>query len=371
MGLSLFQIKKGINVDGVSHVLTGSGAPGAAGDPSLAPVGSLYLDTTGQMYIKKTAGVGTDKWLRIQDKSDMDAALHGLSWREPAKVHVTTTYADVAAAETAMNTGTLDGQTIVANDRILFTGITGANQNVFIVTGTPGSSATLVEDTNTATKGDSLYVQAGTEGGKQFTYNGTIWVQQGAASSTEIAYLQAFAGKSGDGNTLPAYDNNNVVADGDNLEVAISKIDGALGTVEAGSAFINPADTVGQNLSTLDYQASLAHASTQSINVGAGTVATVSSIDTAGTTTVLGVEWTVVAQLHSDATRRWMGKVMALVNGTSFDSNISGVLTLGTAIPGLDVSVDMTGTVIKLTANSTSGSPVDVYATRSLVGFAA
>ncbi|MBF0462513.1 MAG: hypothetical protein HQL87_14105 [Magnetococcales bacterium] len=372
MGLSMFQVKKGISLDGI-QVIAGSGAPGAAGDASLAPQGSLYLDfTNGQMFVKKASGVGTDKWIRTQDKSDMDAALQGLSWREPVTVHVTTTYTDLAAAETAMNTRTLDGQTIVANDRILFTGITGANQNVFIVTGTPGSVATLVEDTNTATKGDSLYVQAGTDGGKQYSFNGTIWVQQGAASSTEIAYLQAFIGKSGDGNELPDYSSNHVVADNDNLETAVGKLDAQIGVITDNHqthVFVDPAATVSNNISTLDYQLSLARTLDQHTNVGGGTQCVVGSIDTQGSTTVFGVEWTVAVRLTSNSQRRWMGKVMALVNSTDFDSNISGVLTLGAAIPGLDVSVDLSGSTLRLLVNSTAGSPVDVSATRAVLGF--
>ncbi len=47
--------------------------------------------------------------------------------------------------------------------------------------------------------------QAGRQAGKQYVFNGAAWVQQGAASSTEIAFLQAFIGRSGDDNEQPNY----------------------------------------------------------------------------------------------------------------------------------------------------------------------
>jgi hypothetical protein len=366
MGLSLFQIKKGLNIDGLSQVLPGSGVPGAAGDTAAAPKGSVYLDSAnGQLYVKKTAGSGTDKWVRIQDKGDMDAAMQGISWREPVKVRVNTAYADLAAATTAMNTGTLDGQTIVANDRILFDNITGANKNVFVVTGTPGSGATLVEDANALTKGDTVYVNAGTDAGKTFNYNGTVWVQQGGASSTEIGYLKTFVGKSADGNEMPDYSSNNVVTDGNSLEAAIGEIDSKIGQVYVTPNFINNGDTVSNNLATLDSQVFMAR---KYVNLfaGGGTVTVVDSMQAQSGDYCIALEWSLVVKLQSDTSRLWAAKVFAVQNGTAVDFNIASILGIGTAIPGLDVSVDISGGNVRLLVNSTD--PVIAYATRSMVG---
>ncbi|MBF0463097.1 MAG: hypothetical protein HQL87_17140 [Magnetococcales bacterium] len=364
MGLSMFQVKKGISLDGI-QVIAGSGAPGAAGDASLAPQGSLYLDfTNGQMFVKKASGIGTDKWIRTQDKSDMDAVLQGLSWREPAKVHVTTTYADLAAATTAMNTGTLDGTAIVANDRILFTGITGVNQNVFIVTGTPGSSATLVEDTNTATKGDTVYVLSGTDAGKTFNYNGTVWVQQGAASSTEIGFLKTFIGKSADGNETPDYSSNNVVTDGDSLETAIGQLDAKIGQIYGTQNFIYD-NTVSGNLAVLDSQLGMARKFVE-LFAGSGTETVVDSMQAQSGDYCIALEWSLVVKLQSDTSRLWAAKVFAVQNGTAVDFNIASILGIGTAIPGLDVSVDISGGNVRLLVNATD--PVIAYATRAMVG---
>nr|CRH06576.1 protein of unknown function [Candidatus Magnetococcus massalia] len=225
----LFEAVGGISI-GVDFI-TGSGAPGGAGgNPDSAVKGSLYMDqTNGQIWVKQTDGAGTDKWGRLQAQDDLDAALLGQSWREPAQVHDATGYADMAEAETAINTTSIDGITVSDGDRVLFTGITGANQNIYLVTGTPGAGATLSEDGNDATEGDALYVQGGTDAGKQYVYNGSAWILQGAASSTEIAFLQSFIGKSGDGNETPDYLSNHVVTDGESLEKAIGDLDGSIG----------------------------------------------------------------------------------------------------------------------------------------------
>ncbi|HAT48862.1 MAG: hypothetical protein HQL07_03890 [Nitrospirae bacterium] len=233
---SLFEARGGISIGG-AHFISGTGAPGGTGGfPDDAVKGSIYLDeTNGQMYLKKTVGTGTDKWIRMQNKDDMDGAVLGLSWRAPAKVRDSGAYADLAAAEAAVNTGTIDGVTVAANDRILFDDITGLAKNVFIVTGTPGSGATLVEDGNIASKGDALYVQEGTDAGKQYAYNGTDWVQQGTASQTELGFIQGFIGKSANGSETPDYASNNVVTDGSSLETAIGALD-----AEIGAGVVNP-----------------------------------------------------------------------------------------------------------------------------------
>ena len=367
MGLSMFQVRKGINIDGLSQVLPGSGAPGAAGDTAAAPRGSMYLDAAnGQMYVKKTAGTGTDKWVRMQDKNDMDAAFHGISWREPANLYCSTVYADLAAAVTAVNTGTIDGTAVVANDRILFDGITGSSKNVFIVTGTPGAGATLVEDTNAATKGDAIYVQSGTGAGKQFSYNGTLWVQQGAASATEIGYLQAFTGKTANGNEMPDYAGNNVVTDGGSLETAIGEIDEKIGSdYGLTPAFITSGNTLSGNLAALDSQAFMARKYV-GLAAGGGTATVVDSMPAQAGDYCMALEWTLVLRLQADTTRMWAAKVFAIQNGAGFDSNISSILSIGADIPGIDVAVDISGGHVRLLVNSTDA--VTAYATRAMVG---
>lgn len=367
MGLSMFQVKKGLSLDGLSQVMQGSGVPGAAGDSSLAPKGSLYLDVAnGSIFVKKTAGVGTDKWLRTQDSSDMSAAMQGISWREPVKVHDTTAYANLAAAETAMNTGTLDGQSIVANDRILFDNITGSTKNVFIVTGTPGSSATLVEDANTLTKGDTTYVNAGTDAGKTLNYNGTVWVQSQAASSTEIAYIKTFIGKSADGNETPNYSSNNIVVDGTSLETAIGALDDKVGDVPNRGLLI-ASSSVADNLVYLNDVIVNLNFKVEGY-APAGVETPFDPFYFYENNDVLSMEWTVTVQESSTPpvfpTKVQRLKVSVLHTGYDFDYNVSSVLSIGADIAGLQVSVAASATHIRLMVVATEALNVCVQRSR-------
>ncbi len=288
MGIAtLFEARGGLNI-GI-HVITGDGAPGGAGGrPDDAVRGSLYLDqTNGKMYLKNLSGTGTDKWVRIQNQDDLDDALLGQSWREPALVRDGTSYADLAAAETVVNTipYEIDGVVVSEGSRILLDNVTGENKNVFLVSGTPGSGATLVEDGNTASKGDALYIQDGTDAGKQFAYNGSTWVQQGSASSTEIGYLQTFIGKSGNGNETPDYASTNVVTDGDSLETAVGDLDAEVGvavaTPQARTAGPISDQAINLNIEAVDDAIGADVTSTNQATAADSVNANISALDTA------------------------------------------------------------------------------------------
>jgi len=217
-----------------------TGLPGDGGLPAAeqtlsnnAPVGSKALDSTsGFEYRKKTAGSGTDKWVRLADADDITASSGTESWREPALVKDDTVYANLAAAEVAVNTGTIDGVALSENDRILLTAITGEAKNVFIVTGTPGAGATLVEDVNAETNNDAIIIDDGSFAGNQFNYNATSdsWVRSNQTSLDELGFLRAFIGKDAAGSELPGYTSTNHIANNDTLEVALGKLDAAVGS---------------------------------------------------------------------------------------------------------------------------------------------
>ncbi len=288
MGIpSLFSVRGGVDIG--AHLVSGDGAPGGAGGRADDAVkGSLYLDeTNGSMYMKKLAGTGADKWVRVQSQDDLDNALLGQSWREPALVRDGTSYADLAAAETVVNTlpYEIDGVVVDDGDRVLFENITGEAKNVFIVTGTPGSGATLVEDANSESQGDALYIQSGTDAGKQFAYNGTGWVQQGSASSTEIGFLQTFIGKSGNGSETPNYASNNVVTDGDSLEKGISDLDAEVGAgvATAQSRTVGPISdqAINLNVEALDDAIGADVTSTNQTTAGDSVNENITALDTA------------------------------------------------------------------------------------------
>jgi hypothetical protein len=295
MGIpSLFEVRGGVNIG--AHLVSGDGAPGGAGGrPDDAVKGSIYLDeTNGQMYMKKLTGTGTDKWVRVQSQDDLDNAILGQSWREPALVRDGTSYADLTAAETAMNTGTIDGVSVVDESRVLFDNITGEAKNVFIVVGTPGAGATLVEDGNAESQGDALYIQDGTDAGKQFAFNGTGWVLQGSASSTEIGYLQAFMGKSGNGSETPDYASTNVVTDGDSLEKGISDLDAEVGagvaTAQSRTAGPISDQAINLNVEALDDAIGADVTSTNQTTAGDSVNENITALDTAIGNDVAGAE---------------------------------------------------------------------------------
>ena len=77
MSRELFELEKGLsivaeNADSGQSVLIGSAAPGGdAAEQDAALQGSLFLRDNGSLYIKKTAGTGTDKWVSLADNDDL------------------------------------------------------------------------------------------------------------------------------------------------------------------------------------------------------------------------------------------------------------------------------------------------------------
>jgi hypothetical protein len=106
----------------------------------------------------------------LTTKEYVDAATGG-SWREPVIVKDDAVYTDLTNAEGSMNTGSVDGIPVTGGDRILYTAISGEPKNIFIINGTPGAGATLVEDTNTVSHGDTVYVNEGTNENNVYSYN--------------------------------------------------------------------------------------------------------------------------------------------------------------------------------------------------------
>jgi len=248
MAINLFRATHGLAIveDDFSveaHILHGNGAPvGNVGRTLAAPIGSVYMQTDADTdllnfwYKHTNLGISSD-WNQTASKSYVDALVSGVSWREPVKVLDQTTYANIAAAESAANVGdTVDGITIVSGDRLLFSDLTTGNDNVYIVSGGTGAW-TFTEDTNLATDGDAVLVNQGTHADQQWIYDGTAWIQFGSAgSAAAITDIENFIGKPvGSGAVFPQYDSNDIIVDNDPLDTGISKLDDALGTLIYGS----------------------------------------------------------------------------------------------------------------------------------------
>lgn len=360
MAQNFFDVEKGFQIDSQRTFSSGTGDPTAD-----EPIGSVYLEDDGTFWTKRTAGSGTPNWRRMATEEFVNDAIAGRVWRDPARVKEDTVFASLAAAEAQLNgAGTFDGVTVVTADRILFTAITGENKNVFIVNGTPGAGATLVEDTNSASDGDALWVQEGsTHADTQWFFDGTDWVQTGAGDQTELAFIRAFIGKAAAGSETPNYSSNNFVTDGDDLETAIGDLDA--------EAFSNRTDTDANT-------AKLADARTTAV---ANNVTGIVTLDTVNVDTVAQVVWYINVQgnLVGDAAKKEGMNVHAAHNGhnvgggadaTDFDNNVISKLKLGASL-GAAVTIDLSGVgasqVMRLRVSASTAS--DFKSTREVINF--
>lgn len=374
MTVSYFETDRGYEVDGINFI-AGAGAPGGSGDPDTVALGSFYLDSTnGDMYVKKTAGTGADKWKRLARAEESGTSL---SWREPVLVRDNTLYADITAAETAANVADLvDGETIVSGDRLLFDNLTSGNENVYIVSGGTGAW-TFTEDTNLATDGDTVYTQSGTDAGKQFTFNGTDWVQSNQTTLDELGFIRAFIGKTGSGAETPTYSSELHITTGDNLEVAIGKLDAHLGADVTTGKYLTSGDTVGTSLDKL--QVGLTNTRFETTSAG---VSAVTTIDTVLVDTVRAAFWKV--DLHGTAEGDG-SKIRTVVISARHDGHNIGATADATdvaftvysklkhgSISNLTITVDLNGSggsqEMRLRITS-SGTTIDVKAIREVINF--
>lgn len=325
MSLDYFDVEKGLRINTEQTFTQGSGDPTAD-----EPVGSVYLEDDGTLWQKRSAGAGTPNWRRMATEEFVNNLVDGRSWREPVAAHDDDLYANVAAAEANLNgANDFDGVTLGTGDRVLLSNLTSGNENVYIVNGTPGAGATLVEDTNLATDGDAVWVEAGTTwGDTTWAYNGTVWVQFGAGDQTELGYIRAFIGKGAAGNEMPAYTNNNFITDSDSLEESISDLDGQLKLTD---------DKVNE---------SYAH-------VTADGVTAITTLDSFLVDTAAMIEWIVYAQgsALADAARKEGVRIQAIHDGhnvsggadaTSTDYAVSNKLKIGANL-GITYDVDVSG----------------------------
>lgn len=215
MANQFFGVRRGLNLDRKVEIIPVNGAP-SGGDADVVGIGSLAIDyTNGHLYQKNAAGTGADKWQFIGADQ---------SWREPAEVreNVATTVPSGTPGAAIL----VDGVSITDGQRVLFSAINPGSKNVYIYQQTPG---TFVESTNEPTGGDTLYILQGTDAGKTYTYNGTDWIQAGGTGLDELGFIRTFIGKTAAGSETPTYTSQFQVTTGDNLEVAIGKLDAAIG----------------------------------------------------------------------------------------------------------------------------------------------
>jgi hypothetical protein len=350
MAQDFFRIYRGLELNETVQLLEGAGAPGTAGDSSLAPVASQYMNTTdGSLWTKITAGVGTDKWVQLASKADIASQI---SWREPVIVDaggITTLPVGTAGA-----TITIDGQTINDGGRVLFSDLLSA-PNVYIYNKTNG---VFVQDTNLATNGDMVFVDSGTAAGKQYAFNGGSWVLANQSELTELGYVRTFIGKTGAGSETPTYSSTNFVVNATSLETAIGALDTELGANVTNGGYVLSSNKINANIQALDTAVTTNNKESNSTNVT--TVVTLDAVVS------VGAKWVVRAVNAADSTNVMAMEIFATHNGVSVDMTRYAVLKMGTSIAGLtfDVTLSVGGT-LNLVVSSTTA--VNVTAKRVTV----
>jgi len=312
------------------QLLTGTSAPDTQPDAIVARVGALWIVNGGnvvttQVYQKYriVANDSTD-WRNINAFVDS-------SWREPATVVDSSVWANIASVEAELNDigtpgniGGLSSNLFINGDRILLTNLTVGDNNVYIVNGTPGSGATLVEDTNLATAGDVVYIIEGTGAGSLWSYNGVTWVTSGSGSATEEADIRAFIGKDAIGAETPNYNTptgggpytvGNIIGTNDNLELATAKLNAF--------TYQNNAEIKGTNVTS----------TTDTLPAGVNLA-----------------RWLIRVNSNATPTRVRAREVFAIRdNANNVDFSTSNLLNLGAAITGLSFNVTSAGTALTLT----------------------
>lgn len=370
--LSYFIAERGFGFENENvQMISGTGAPGTGGDSTTVGVGSIYMEAaTGDFYKKHTAGAGAGNWDKMATLGDVGS---GISWREPSLVRDDTLYANIAAAETAANVGDLvDGVTIAASDRLLFSNLTAGNENIYIVSGSSGAW-TFTEDTNLATEGDATYIQQGTSAGFTYVFNGTDWVLISQGALTEIGFIQAYIGKPTDGNVLPQYTSNNHIADNDSLTVALGKVDAVLGAaITVTGNIITIGQSVYDAIRAIDAWSATVHV--DSVSLG---VTTITVIDSVLVDVAAHVKWTLNIRDGATSIRSRVSEVThdgvdSGADATQLDfTNFAALNSIGPLPTGLTIAFALIGAgaaqAVELRVTSTTS--VDVRAIREIVPF--
>ncbi|MEE8113271.1 MAG: hypothetical protein V3T23_02840 [Nitrososphaerales archaeon] len=327
MSLNFFEVARGLSLDGNVEIIGTSGAPVGV-EADAVGKGALAIDfLNGALYQKGDSGTGPELWQSIGADSN---------WRGESEVRDGS--ATVLPTFTPATDATVDGETIVDQERVLFSALT-VNPNIYIY---DRSAGVFLESTNEASNGDTTFIVRGTDAGKKYLFNGTVWVQNDQASADELAFIRTFIGKTAAGSETPTYSSNNIVTDATSLETAIGDLDAAL--------------AVG-NVSTTQ--------------VG---VSTISTQDSVLVDSVASVQWLVTARQGTSMNSR---VVWASHDGTTGSDAVDtdhtefAKIKKNAVIAGLTVDVDLSGAgaaqVMRLRVATTAAA--DWHATRMPVNF--
>lgn len=215
MAINYFDVGRGLSIDENVQIIATSGAP-VGTEADAAVKGTVALDfLNGRMYQKGDTGSGPELWQLVGADTN---------WRGESEVR--DNVAVVLPTFTPATNGTVDGETIDDQERVLFSN--AALGNIYIYDKSAGA---FVEDTNEETAGDTTFIVRGTDAGKKYTYSGSAWVQTDQASIDEFGFVHTFIGKTAFGSETPTYTSQVNITNGDNLEVAAGKLDAAIAAI--------------------------------------------------------------------------------------------------------------------------------------------
>lgn len=377
MSRVLYGIEKGIRLFGENSntgvdFLFGSVIPGGTTDTDAAGVGSLYLQDNGQLYQKKTAGAGVDKWIRKATLEDLTA----IKFRSEKVIAATTQVAPASGSVIDLTTNPLTGDeapTLAAADfpvdsHIIF-GVGGTPKLMRVsVSAAPNITVVDVTDPNDdLSEGDNFIVESYLPDSPDGQEKQVLVHYTGGA----IVKIADFNWSLADGISLngSVVDRNGPVLGTDTVQVALEKLEGdakdtatlsgvARGATDLG-AFTGRAiqDNRKVKEALQDLETAL-EARSQAAGVTAQT-----TVDQVLVDDIKMAKWLVHAFEQATPANVKSMEVIATHNGTaaadatSVDNSIAGVLKLGGNF-NLDISVDLSGAgaaqVMRLRAQSST-----------------
>jgi hypothetical protein len=151
--------------------------------------------------------------------------------------------------------------------------------------------------------------------------------------------------------------NGNFIAAANTVQANVQALDAEIGANVVDGGYVLATNKVNANIQALD--TALTAVSHQS------SVTNVTSVQVIDSVTAGAAKWFVRAELASDVTRVYATEVYALTDGATADFTRYATLKLGTAIPGLVVTVELNGAALELKVASTGA--VNVIARRASV----
>ena len=385
MSRVLHALEKGIRITGENadlgvDVLFGANQPTDA-DTDAAEVGSIYMRTNGELWQKKTAGTGVDKWERKAALSDLTS----ISFRGELVRAATGDAAPISGSVINLSlTPFTDDQaplltaaSFSVNDHIIF-GV-GATEKLMRVSVVSAPNITVVDAVAPLAINDNFVVQnflpdspADQKTQALVHYDGTNLVKLADFNwslATGISLSGAFSAIVG------------IVAGGDSVETAISKLEGSLAALVSLTGVARGDTNLGVFSGSLipDNQPikpalqALESAIENGGRTNAAAVGSVTTLDSVLVDNVKASKWYVMARKTSNPSDVKAFELFALHNGTPaadatlVDDTEYAKLKKGATFD-LTVTVDLNGTgasqTMRLRAASTEVGGVDIFAFR-------